>query len=117
MQIFLQLTIQPEKDSINYILMAQFLMNRHKNYSNQLNYIIIDVEKHNWQFILSKFLYDKNYLITIPKDFSVPCYFIFGNKDWMFKYYSEGAKRFIKKINNGSEMYVVNESGHNLTLD
>ena len=41
---------------------------------------LIDVEKHNWQFILSKFLYEKNYLITIPKDFSVFFNYKFSSK-------------------------------------
>ena len=41
---------------------------------------LIDIKNHSWQFILSKFLYDKNYLITIPKDFSVFFNYTFSSK-------------------------------------
>ena len=79
-------------DSYNYFYSLLYHSIIHKphmsnNYDKRLKEMLlsleldlIDVEKHNWQFILSKFLYEKNYLITIPKDFSVFFNYKFSSK-------------------------------------
>ena len=58
-----------------------------------LEFDLIDIENDNWQFILSKFLYEKNYLITIPKDFSV-----FFNYKFSFKYKKDINSEIIRAI-------------------